>query len=233
MPRPLELLLASAPLIGCLLMGCLREGGGPDTLAGTSTSIGTSVGGTALLGDGSPAAGARVRLRADTIAFRDGIPESRTLDSAIADARGGFALHVPKRGSYHLDIECGAAQACGSGALRVFQEIYYGNPEGNAFDALRLLEPGSITGEVIDSAAGTDLPLWIGIRGTGRFVKAGEPDTRFDPPRRAFRLDGVSPGERILEMARDGGTPGIDPSRKVHPLPVSSGGVTDAGLIVY
>lgn len=203
--------------------GCLKEESGPGTLTGTSTSVGTSIGGTAMLSDGSPAAGARIRVRADTVVFDDGIPHSPVLDSALADGQGRFKLRTPKPSIFHLEIEA---------EPEVYAAIVFGLPSHGDFAALRLARPGSLKGSIQDSTA-AEGKVWIGIPGTGWIAEAVRPAAGSDPRRRDFRLDGIYPGEYRLQVIRPPSDTGLNLQLKLAPLQVISGSVTDAGVISY
>jgi hypothetical protein len=191
--------------------------------------------------NGVPAAGAKVRVRSDEIEFADGVPGSKVLDSAIADARGAFSLRAPKTGTFHLEIDCAASQGCAAGGVRsVYGAIYYDLPAGKTFGELHLLKPGSIAGSLVDTLADPAHPVWVGIAGTGLFVRALA-DSAAAPPGRAtgspaplaFRLEGVFPGEYILELIRETDSTSNAMRMKTDPLKVESGGVADAGAIRF
>jgi hypothetical protein len=231
------------------LQGCLHEDTGPGTLAGTSTSVGTSIGGTAMYSDGSLAAGARIRVRADTVVFENGIPRSPVLDSTRADAQGRFKIRAPKPWTFHLEIEASEYDAGVSlmptGASEHAPEVYaatlYGAPAKGELGDLHLAKPGSLSGSVEDSTA-SEGKVWIGIPGTGWIVEAvyvaaaggGKAGAKpAEPRRRGFRLDGIFPGEYRLQVIRPESDTGLNLQLKLTPLRVESGSVTDAGVIRF
>ncbi len=219
-------------LAGLSTLGCVQDGSDGRT-AGTSTSIGTSIGGTALLADGSPAAGARVTMRTDEIEIIDGRPQSKTLDSARTDSLGRFTFSILPGTGFHLGIDCDPVTGCGSVARQVFHREYAGVAEGSqAFGILRTAIPGSIQGAVKDSLSGSGKPIWVGIAGTDHFVKVSDPDPGAEPFLHPFRLDGMFPGEYRLTVfgITDTTRPYLP---KTAPLQVKSGRVTEIGLIEY
>lgn len=203
-------LLASA----LALAGC--ETGG-QRLAGTSTSVGTAIGGTAARSDGRPAAGALVVARGDGIVWTDGRPAGRMLDSARADSLGRFRLLAP-RGEFSLEIVCDTAQAC-SDHMEVWQD--WADARSGRLPAVRLTVPGSLEGDWKPSDGGE--PPWIGIAGTARFVRP-------DPAGGRFRLEGVSPGDHFLTVLRKQGED-PDNAQKVGTWPVASGRITEVGTV--
>ncbi len=233
MPHPLERRTYAIWLYGLALLclGCIEKGsGGGNGLAGTSTSIGTSIGGTAMLEDGRPAAGARIRMRVDSIRFRDGIPECRVFDSTVADAQGRFALSRTGSWISHLEIDCDPAGGCADASGRqVFYRVIYGKPESADISGLRLAAPGSFTGIVLDTLGNPDLAIWIGIRGTGHFTRAGGSN----PSHRDFRLDGLYPGGYNLEVIRATANPDIARNMKTGLLEAKSGVETDIGMLTF
>ncbi len=197
------------------------EPSGP-RVAGTSTTVGTSIGGTALLSDGRPAAGALVAARGDDIVFRGGVPQARLIDSSRTDSLGRFRLRAPGAG-FHLDISW---EASVTAALPEGGQVYQGwvEPEGGKLPDAGLANPGSLHGAVSQKAEASDTLVWIGIAGTARFVTATGPAGK-----REFTLNGAYPGDRnlvILGLAPDTGS-----AQKVGAYRVESGQVTEIGIL--
>lgn len=119
-------------------------------MAGTSTSVGTSIGGTAARSDGRPAAGVLVVARSDEIAWIGGKPEGR------------------------LEIICDSARVC-SDRNEVWHD--WAAAESGRLPAARLAVPGSLEGDwkPIDGEA----PPWIGIARTARFMRPDPAGSRF------------------------------------------------------
>ncbi|MDB5105991.1 MAG: hypothetical protein JWP91_3680 [Fibrobacteres bacterium] len=213
-----------------LLLGCE----GNDRVAGTSTSVGTSIGGTALLADGSPAAGASVLMRSGGIVFRDGKPQTALVDSTVADARGRFRLSSHP-GGFSVEVRCGGRSACmGDSISGVFLKEFPAGTGGAAtLGTLRLAAPGALRGSIRDSSwplLGSDSVVWVGIEGTGNFMKVERPvPSAAGTGKGTFRLDGLYPGEYLLTLIHG---PGASPvSLKMRPIPVGSGEVAEAGAI--
>lgn len=204
----------AAWLCGLCLLGCESEG---PAVAGTSTSVGTSIGGTAVRADGSPAAGALAIAREDAIAWVGGRPEGRLLDSARADSAGRFRLIAPATG-FRLEIVCDGARSC-SASPEVWQD--WATPIGGVLKAARLAAPGSLAGRWV-GAPGDTLP-WLGIAGTARFTRPDSADGR-------FRLDGLAPGSHALTLLSE---PATNPNngRKAGAFQVESGKVKEIGTV--
>jgi hypothetical protein len=206
--RPSLILIACA----LALAGCEN---GSQRMVGTSTSVGTSIGGTAARSDGRPAAGALVVARDDEIIWIEGKPESRLLDSARADSLGRYRLTVARE-ALRVEIICDTVRAC-SDHLEVWNA--WAIPDNGRIPGTRTARPGSLQG-TYQAAPGEPLP-WIGIAGTARFVRPEGANGR-------FLLEGLAPGKQSLTLIRTGGTnPGQ--SQKAGTWTVLSGRITETG----
>jgi hypothetical protein len=230
MPGQNESSLARLPIAALAAFLCACGQWGDDRVTGTSTSVGTSIGGTAMLSGGSPAVGARVAARSDELAYKDGKPEGRMLDSAVADAQGRFTLPALRSNGFHLEITCDPAAGCASAeSIEVYYQAY---PvvRNRSLGELRTAPPGGLKGIIDVTSASGDSALWIGIEGTGHFAKledAGDPD---QPGLRTFTLEGIYPGEYLLTTTAPSDT-GPGESRKMTPYAVESGTVIDIGEV--
>jgi hypothetical protein len=196
-------------------------------VAGTSTSVGTGIGGIALLPSGGAAAGAKVTARGGSIEFKSGKPVSRLFDSTVTDAQGRFTLHgTPLQGTFFLEIAIGADALPG---------VYFGEFSGmgagvgagdSALGRLRMKTAGSISGKFNDTRTNPDSLTWIGILGTAHFTGVKSADLGGSPD---FRLDGLFPGDYRLTLIS--GPMDTLTNAKVEPVRVNSGAVTDVGLL--
>jgi hypothetical protein len=218
----MRLIIAGALLMGS---GC-RIGSG--SLAGTSTSVGDTANGLAVLSDGSGAAGALVVARLGDIEFRDGKPQGVLLDSTRADSRGHFRLpslasgasgDSGVSGNAHLEIVCDSTAACGKEKV----EVYFGrirNASGLVGE-FKLSPPGSLLGTVHWGDA-PDSAIWVGFQGSARFAQARKlrkADGEFEG---RFFIDGVYPGAYPLFIF--GGVPS---NARIQPIRIQAGAVTN------
>ncbi|MDB5051073.1 MAG: hypothetical protein JWO30_4144 [Fibrobacteres bacterium] len=228
MPRPFDRTLTALTAIAALLLSACVESGGV-RMAGTSTSVGTSIGGTALLADGSPAAGAKVTARSDEMDYRNGKPEGLLLDSAVADHRGVFAFPTLKERDFFLEIECDPARACPNARTpEVFLREF--RVEGKeSLGTLRTQVPGGFRGTLNDTSGSLDSTLWLGIPGTAHFARWEDANDPGRPHLKTFRLDGLYPGRYVLSVVAPSDT-GNPAARKTGSFPVISGSITDIGF---
>ena len=203
------------------LFACQTPG---ERVAGTSTSVGTSVGGTALTQSGKPAVGARITLRSQAVSIRNGKPEGTLFSEAVADSQGRFSFRAPSA-LYTLRITCGAA--CGMEAEReTWMAEFQGAPAGGALREVRLEPPGVLKGNLAP-VDGKEVPdLWIGIPGTDLYVRPDPAGTQG----RAFALKDVPAGEYFLEVVAPQDT-GLGMQLKTKPITVRSSATTDLGRL--
>jgi hypothetical protein len=183
-----------------------------------------------MLSDGKPAVGARVAARSDELAYRNGRPEGRMLDSAVTDAQGRFTLPALRSDGFNLEITCEPAAGCISAEST---EVYYrANPaiRDRSLGELRTLPPGGLKGILDVTSAQGDSALWIGIEGTGHFAKLEDAGDPGNPGLRTFALEGIYPGEYLLTTTAPSDT-GSAQSQKMTPYVVESGTVIDIGEV--
>lgn len=221
--------LAATAALAALLLAC------EDRMAGTSTSVGTGLGGQVVASDGTLVPGARVVARAAHVEYREGVPVFRALDSTVTDRRGEFHLPGLMSGAFHLDIEgpdpaSFAAQASGTGAERYL--AYYGSvPEGRRLGTLGLKPPGTVKGRVKVPYTEDRVWAWLGVEGGGTFLPLRRPaDWPVGVPME-FELTGVAPGERKVAAfyLPDSTGAKIDPVEER--VTVKSGEAMDLGLL--
>lgn len=232
MPRcPLESRLPVVALF-LLLASC-----GDDRMAGTSTSVGTGIGGKASLADGNPAAGARVLVRSEDLRYVGDAPAHEALDSTVTDREGNFSLPGTRSGPFYLEIigpdpqsMAGTAGPGAASGAEVYLRHFARPPRGGNLGTLSLAVPGTVTGKV-RAPAPEGGGIWVGMKGGGRFlpiqgrsgVKIGEPVD--------FRLEGVAPGvgDLVVAYLPDSVAAKIDPV-EVRAT-ITSGAETDLGLV--
>jgi hypothetical protein len=173
-------LLASA---GLFLCACLER------VAGTSTSVGNTLEGTAVLSDGTPAAGAVVTARSGEIRIIEGRPQSRLLGVAVADAGGRFRLPLPPFKEFYLEIKGCIRDSCQASAFpeRYFRHFPDSLSGGARLGTIRLGPSGTLTGTLVAAWATPATVTWVGIRGSDIFAQAAMPGSASE---RLFFLSG-------------------------------------------
>lgn len=208
-------------LAALVLLACESPG---ERTAGTSTSVGTNVGGSALTRSGRPAQVVRVTLRARDLVVRDGKPEGRLLAETRADSLGRFAFTVPAE-RFYLQITCG--KECGESEGETWLTAFEDGPKPEALSAIRLEPPGSLRG-MLAPAEGNPIPdLWIGIPGTDIYRQPGPKGAEGRP----FELSGVPAGGHRLDWVTEA-RPGVPAVPSLgDSVEVRSGETTDLGTI--
>lgn len=206
------------PFLLALLIaaGCAEDG----RVAGTSTSVGTAIGGRALTAAGGPAAGAAIRVRSAHLEIRSAAAGYPVLDSTRADAEGRFSLSSDLPGEFHLEIAWPAPE---SGAGEGYHAHVDRKPQAGFGDRI-LAGTGAVKGRV---RAPAKTATWVGLEG-GAFLRMASPA---DSAGAEFRLEGVPPGNRkvvVIYLPEDG-------NAKVFPVEdrviVRSGETADIGLV--
>ncbi|GEM_PF-4054347 len=217
--RPLILLRLLAAALALGLADCL-----PGRYTGTSTSVGDTADGFAMLANGKAASGALVCARSGTLEFLDGRPQSVLLDSARADGEGGFRFHMERlEGSFYLEILCDQGSACAGNKEQAFFKLIVApaDLDGRRF---ALSPPGSL----VATARWTRMPdsiVWVGLRGTARFAK---PSLTTDPDGSVSaeaRFEGLGAGAyELVGFGKDMS------GARTRPLSILPGQVTETGL---
>lgn len=145
------------------LAGCETTNQG---MAGTSTSVGTNVGGTALTKAGRPAGKAQVTLRSEEVTLRDGKPEGLLLAETKTDTLGHFTIHAPAGISY-LRITCG--KECGESENETWLSVLDLGQDSEVMREIRLSPPGGLRGVLTGTNGISDTGLWLGVAGTDLF----------------------------------------------------------------
>jgi hypothetical protein len=202
-------------------------------VAGTSTSVGTGIGGKVADTAGAPVPGAKVVARADHASYEDGVPSYPALDSTVTDRDGAFHLPALAQGAFHLEILGPSPRSLASAEPDPFPETYLAYypaaPAGGSFGTLRIAPPGSVLGLVRAPAASDG--AWLGVEGGSRFLPLRMPGGHPAGTPVEVRLDGVAPGTRRVMVFYQPDSTGakIDPVEE--DAVVKSGAVTDLGII--
>lgn len=204
----------------CLIaLGC-----GDDRIAGTSTSVGTSIGGKVMLSNGASGAGAVVTARSDSLELRNGRLACKLIDSTRADSQGRFSLPKLPRGEFYLEIVSTHSGA----APEVFFEHYFISPlADSSLGTLMTSVSGGLQGKVESKDGSKDSSVWIGIMGTAHFARANPVDSI----QAAFRLDGLYPADYFLTVVLGADSTGINFNQKLQPTKVKSGELTQVKVV--
>lgn len=215
-----------------LLTQCLFD----NRQAGTSTSVTNPVGmitGFAILKDGTPAAGARVRMRLPALDVNGGTPRAALFSDTIADSAGKFTVPLVYMKDAYLEIREAPGQRPGRPADSLEIQLRRwpnGLPHDGKMGTLRLAPPGEITGRLLNPDPEAGYRRWVGVRGSDNFVQAQGTDP--------FTLKGVGEGRRelmVVAVPDSAVLPGRKPvvSDSVVEAEVKSGRSSDFGAIFY
>lgn len=174
-------------LCGLFLFQCTTE----DRRAGTSTTVGNTVTGVAVLSDGSPAAHAEVTLRSPKVRIsRYGTPSSTLIAFTTADSAGAFTL--PRSSDSGLYLEVTQAPESSAWLRDSLQTALAAYPASlpDSLGTLTLARPGALAGRILAVGGISDSSHWIGAQGTDNFTPVKSDGS--------FRLDGLAPGTHIL-----------------------------------
>lgn len=215
-----------------LLTQCLFD----NRQAGTSTSVTNPVGlitGFAILKDGTPAAGARVRLRLPAVEAPGGTPRAALFSDTVADSTGKFTVPLVYMKDAYLEIREAPGQRPGRPADSLEIQLRRwpnGLPHDGKMGTLRLAPPGEISGRLETPAPEGPYHRWVGVRGSDIFVEAQGKDP--------FVLKGVGEGRRelmVVAVPDSAALPGRAPvvADSVVEAVVQSGRNSDFGAIFY
>jgi hypothetical protein len=187
--------MAALTLLACIMcMHCVFD----DRLGGTSTTAENTITGVAMLPGGGPAAGAAVYARTQEVVLgANRVPESRLIGFALAGKDGRFTLTVPATRRFSVEIKRREFDDVEGG--HPFPEVYFRDfqdslPAMTALGNVGLAKSGSLSGRLI--APPGKLDTWIGIPGTGNFVRVSAPAGKDSAS--AFTLNEVHSGTHPL-----------------------------------
>lgn len=219
---------APASLLSAVLFaGCL-DGTSTDT---PNTLRPGTLEGAAFRADGTPAAGARVSVRSGRVSLdASGRPDYVLLDADVADAKGRFAVDLPAGTLAYLEILVTDSTDRGRETQVYFDAFDAEAARPTRFTEYPLKASGSLEGRLIPTKGKPLEGNWIAVPGTSAMVRLDAPSDSGGIP---FRLDGLYPGPRELEILSGIGvavmsTPGKLPVGQVKPAEV-----TDLGSIFY
>lgn len=189
--------------------------------------------GFAILKDGTPAAGARVRLRLPGIVLTGGKPEAGLFSDTTADSTGRFTVPLIFMKDAYLEIREAPGQRPGRPADSLEVQLRRwpnGLPHDGKMGTLRLAPPGDITVRLGAPILDSSYTRWVGVRGSELFVAAQGAGP--------FLIKGVAEGRRELMLVAVPDTavlPGRKPdvSDSVVEASVKSGSNADFGTIFY